>query len=455
MKDFVLVRVRALFKSLFVVLAMVLVSVRPTFAVNAETELRAFAHDRLVDAILLYDQHFRVAKTGQYRDAIQLDRLLQPSLSSTASTGMGLISLAMGDALGVIDDAEEKAEVTLLHLLGRGTTRRFKTERSKNGWFRHWFDARTGAAPYWNEQKFSIIDTAILGAGAAILHSYLLEKTTKAGKPLSRAGELAHELVMSVDWTTAIRNPKRGSIHLILNGIGERPSRNSATIPFDEYAILPCMAASYEKLLGTKGPATKTWKTKFSRVEDLPMKSFENFSLIGKSKGSIPSHFTHQFAFHLCGAYARDPVFVDELAELMAADKSSFEESGGPVALWGLGAGSELVFNRNGAVVDQRYAVSRLAKNEHSTASPAIMAGFLAVDEERGRTGILSDLTSLWAEGHCRYEYAGLEFMWRCAPRAPKRRVTRVEGVDFSTWMFGLATAHPKLGLRFFQRHAF
>jgi len=83
------------------------------------------------------------------------------------------------------------------------------------------------------------------------------------------------------------------------------------------------------------------------------------------------------------------------------------------------------------------------------------MAGFLAVDEDRGRTDILAALEGLWANGHCRYDHAGLSFMWRCAPRAPEQRVTRVEGVDFSTWMLGLAAAHPKLGIEFFQRHAF
>ena len=219
--------------------------------------------------------------------------------------------------------------------------------------------------------------------------------------------------------------------------------------------ILPCLAASHEKLTGVRGKATKAWKARFDKTEDLPMSEYETYTLLGKPKGSIPSHFTHQFAFHLCGTYAADPVFIDELEELMMADRSSFSQSGGPQELWGLGAGSELVFGKSGFPIGQQYAVSRLGKNEQGTASPAIMAGFLAVDEARGRTDILSDLESLWSKGQCRYDHAELSFMWRCAPPAPERRVTRVEGVDFSTWMLGLAVAHPKLGLAFFQRHSF
>ncbi len=440
---------------LFLAAVMSLPVVPLSKAADTETELRDFVHDRLVDAVLLYDQQFRVDETGQYLDALHLHGFFQDPMSSTASTGMGLIALAIGDALGVVEDAEAKAKTTLLHLLGRGDTKRFSVDRSKNGWFRHWFDSRTGTAAAWNQDKFSTIDTAILGAGAAILHSYLSKKAEEAGEPLPRAAELARELIMSVDWTTAIRNPKRGSIHLVFYGLNERPTENVAAIPFDEYAILPCMAASYEKILGVSGEATKAWKKRFDTAEDLPMSAYENFTLLGKPRGSIPSHFTHQFAFHLCGTYASDPVFLDELEELMAADKLSFAKSGGPEALWGLGAGTELVFNKDDVIVGQRYAVSRLKKNEQGTASPAIMAGFLAVDEDRGRTDILSDLTSLWDAKQCRYVYRGLRFMWRCAPRAPDKRVTRVEGVDFSTWMFGLAAAHPKIGIEFFQRHAF
>lgn len=442
-------------KLLLLSFLMGLTSVRAAWADDREAHLRAFGHERLVDAVLLYDQHFRVAETGQYLDAIKLDGSEQTPLSSTASTGMGLISLAVGDALGIIDNVEQKAEITLSHLLGYGTSEDFVIDRSKSGWFRHWFDAKTGTPPEWNEDKFSTIDTAILGAGTAILLSYLTDKAEKSGQPLSHAGHLAAELVMTVDWTTAIRNARRGSIHLVFYGHEERPTKRVATIPFDEYAILPCLAASHERIIGVRGKATKAWKARFDSAKDLPMSTYETYTLLGKPRGSIPSHFTHQFAFHLCGAYAADPAFIDELEELMLADKSSFSQSGGPQELWGLGAGSELVFGDSGFAIYQRYAVSRLAKNEQGTASPAIMAGFLAVDEERGRTDILSDLESLWTSGRCRYDHEGLSFMWRCAPQAPEQRVTRVEGVDFSTWMLGLAAAHPKLGLAFFQRHSF
>jgi hypothetical protein len=261
---------------------------------------------------------------------------------------------------------------------------------------------------------------------------------------------------MSTDWTTAIRDPKRGSIHLVFYGAeAERPTDNVATIPFDEYALLPCMAARFERLTRNEGAATLFWHSHFDEVEDLPMPKYENLTLLGKPSGNVPSHFTHQFAFYLCGDYARDPAFLEELRELKKADRQWFESNGAAAGLWGLGAGSEIVFDQQNQVEKYRYGVARLGQNPNETASPAIMAGFLPVDMTDGTQTILTELKSLWETGACRYEHESLEFMWRCSTKDPSLQVRRLEAIDFSTWMLGLATAHPDVGLEFFQDYAF
>ena len=184
------------------------------------------------------------------------------------------------------------------------------------------------------------------------------------------------------------------------------------------------------------------------------MHEYGGYTLLGKQGGSIPSHFTHQFAFHLCGGYARAPAFMAEMRELMEADRTWFINQRSPRHLWGLGAGSEPILETDEMKAAQRYGVSRIAKNPYGTASPAVMAGFLAVDEADGRMDILSDLHTLWTRNECRYDHEGIGFLWRCSPYAPAERVTRVEAIDFSTWMLGLATANPALGFDFFRRHA-
>jgi len=435
-------------------LRIILLVLLSATSVRAEP-LDDFVNTRLRDAVLVYDQVLRNEDTGQYLDSIRLDDRNGSPLSSIAATGMGLISLAIGDATGTIPDAEAKAEVTLTHLLGLDENENFSIDRSKNGWYRHWFNIKTGVAPRGNKDKYSTIDTAILGAGAAILGNYLREKADKNGTAVPRAAKLAQELVMSTDWTTAIRNPKRGSIHLVFFGADERPTDNVATIPFDEYAILPCMAAGHEAAQGREGIATEAWRNHFDMVDDLPMSEYDDLTLLGKPTGSIPSHFTHQFAFYLCGAYASDPAFLEELRELKEADRRWFAKDGVAPGLWGLGAGSEAVLDEAGNVLKYTYGVSRLGKNPNGTASPAIMAGFLPVDLADGKQQTLTELQTLWDNGSCRYEHQGLGFLWRCAPQDTSLRVKRLEAIDFSTWMLGLATAHPDIGLEFFQRHAF
>ncbi len=413
-----------------------------------EGELRAFGDDRLRDAILIYDQHFRVAETGQYLDALTIDDPRQQGLSSIAATGMGLISLALGDALGIVPDAEAKMEKTIAHLLGEAGNPGFKTERSKSGWFRHWFDPLTGEPPESNREKFSTIDSAILGSGAAIAARWFREK---AGGEPTKAVLLAEQLAGSVDWTSAIRNPEKGTIHLVFYGKDERPTEKVATIPFDEYALLPCMAARYERDIGYVTDASDAWFERFRNTADLPMISYEGFTLLGKAPTqSIPSHFTHQFAMYLCSSYAGNEDYLAEMRELMRADKEWFATHEAPPYLWGLGAGSEIVDDPETGE-RQRYGVSRLMKNEPVTASPAIMAGFLAVHESEGQQAILHDLYTLWEREECRYEHQGLGFLWRCPATDPKKRVTRLEGIDFSTWMLGPAASNPKIGLRFFR----
>lgn len=437
---------------LFSLLAVLACLAIPAHAEPDEAALRAFGEERLRDAVLIYDRHFRVAETGQYLDALTIDDPRQRGTSSIAATGMGLISLAVGDALGIVPDAEAKVEVTLAHLLGEAGNESFSAQRSKSGWFRHWFDPLTGKPSGSSREKFSTIDTAILGAGAAIAGRWFREK---AGDAPSKAALLAEQLVSSVDWTTAIRDTDKGTIHLVFYGKDERPTDNVATIPFDEYALLPCMAARYEHDMGRMTGATDAWRERFEKAEDLPMISYGGYTLLGKAPTqSIPSHFTHQFALYLCGAYAADETYLAEMRELMRADREWFGAREAPPHLWGLGAGSE-IFDDPEKGERQRYGVSRLMKNKAVTASPAIMAGFLPVDGAEGERAILSDLHTLWEREECRYDHQGLGFLWRCPATAPEKRVTRLEGIDFSTWMLGLAAAHPKIGLRFFRDHAY
>ncbi len=422
---------------------------------SSRQEQQDFIRERLTDAILLMDRHFRVPETGQYLDAIRIGSDDQSRLpSSIAATGIGLVSLALGDALGIIDDAEDKARKTLRNLLNLDPDSGFKVTRSKSGWYPHFIDVRTGEAIFGSQGKFSTIDTALLSAGAAITARYFNAKSFTTGKGESDIFRLAGRVVGGVRWRTAIKNVDRGLIHLVFKGENEEPLNGVFANPFDEYAILPCMAMRGEQLSGVIGPAHALFKKHYSQADELPMNDFEGESVISKPGGSFIAHFTHLFAYYYCDDFNSQSSYRRELRELAAADRKHFLVTGEgkfPKALWGLGAGAEVKFKPDGSVKYTAYGVNSLKKNPNNTASPAIMAGFAAVYRHNDKADPIRDLQTLWKNKTCRYNHEGLEFLWRCSARQPDYPVKKVEAVDFSTYILGLASRDTAFGTQFFR----
>ena len=418
----------------------------------------AFVRARLVDAILLMDRHFRVAETGQYLDAIRIGRDDHSGLpSSIAATGIGLVSLALGDALGIIPDAEDKAKVTLRNLLSIDEASGFRIPRSRGGWYPHFIDARTGE-PVWGSQgKFSTIDTALLAAGAAISARYFNAKSYAEGRGESEIFRLTGRVVGGVRWQTAIEDVERGLIHLVFKGPDEVPLEDIFANPFDEYAILPCIAMRGEQMGGVTGPAHATFFRHYARDKRLPTNDYGGRRVISKPYGAFISHFTHQFALYYCNAFNTQPRYRQQLRDLADADRFHFAPEGPnndgtwPKNLWGLGAGAEVKFAPDRRIDYIGYGVNALEKNPHGTASPAIMAGFAPLYGPRSARDPLNDLMTLWKRGTCRYEHEGLGFLWRCSAKLPGEKVRLVEAVDFSTWILGLAGRDPAFGLPFFR----
>ncbi len=421
--------------------------------------LDAFTRDRLADAILLMDRHFRVPETGQYFDFIEIGRGNPPGApSSIAATGLGLMSLAIGDAMGILPDAEAKAATTLRHLTGRGSYAPFTVTRSPSGWYPHFIDPMTGAPVNGSEDKFSTIDTALLAAGAATAARYFSAKSFAEGRGPSEVYVLGRDLIDSVQWARSIKSVERGLLHLVFYGHEERESENVFANPFDEYVMLPCLAMRAERMGGAIGPAHALFQRHYSDAAAFPMAARGDQTLVAKPSGYVPAHFTHQFAYFHCPEIGDQPAFHDELLELAAADRAFFAnrraalpDAPFPEALWGHGAGTEVRFDADGRVEDQGYGVARIDENPHDTASPAIMAGFAPLWRSGAPGDPMLDLYRLWQDGTCRYDHAGLGFLWRCSARLPDHGVTRVEAVDFSTYILGLAGRDPALGMDFLR----
>ncbi|MEM8797682.1 MAG: hypothetical protein AAGE61_19115 [Pseudomonadota bacterium] len=448
---------------------------RPVVPTGSDiVEQRAFARNQLASVIRLYDEHLRIGMTGQYRDFARLNNELQESpRSSIASTGIGLISLTIGDRLGVIEGADEKAVITLANLLGKAGDSEFKPLRSKSGWYQHFIDGYTGEAIGGSKDVFSTIDTAILGVGAHYVASYF---ATLPGEKAKEAAELGRELVETINWSQAIRFDRNPGVHQVFRGPKELTEDRWWSLLFDEYVLLPCLGRAHEARLGHNGPATTFWNAYVDDGSNLPQTEFGNFTVLGPSATRHVSHFAPQFAFYFCGDLADKPAFVAELNELKAADKHFFSKLGEgayPQRFWGLGAGSEIKFKKDAPEGEKikdysGYGVARIGKNPNHTFSPAIIAGFLPTESARtekdgvinasaqdpGPSEIIANLMELHNRDECRYRHEDLDFLWRCSAHDPKLRVEAVEGIDLSTYMLGLSWFLPEIGPKFFSDHS-
>ena len=455
-------------------------SLNPVVKETGLTTHQQFAREQLTATIRLYDEHMRVPETGQYFDKVLLDENeRQSTRSSIAATGAGLMSLVLGAELGVIDDAAEKAAFTLSNLLNKDPEATFSTPRSKSGWYKHFIDAYTGEGLGGSKQVFSTIDTAILGVGAFKVAKYF-EQTAATDPAAKEAASLARELLNTTDWGQSARFEPAPGLHQIFRGPQEQTEDRWWSLPFDEYVVLPCLGRAVEAGQGRVGPATKFWDTYLSDVASLPQAEFAGHSVLAVRGKRFTSHFTHQFAFYFCGELSGDEKYRAELHDVMQADKAWFMQNGGDNHQdhwWGLGAGSEIKFDAHGNIRYSGYGVQKIGKNPHQTFSPAIMAGFIPAERAKvqalkkasysddvkqgwsgqtipGHSEIIDDLMTLHNRDECRYQYKGLDFLWRCTAHDPSLKVRAVEGVDFSTYMLGLAWFDPAIGEEFFDNYA-
>lgn len=455
-------------------------SFQPVLEAETLTTHQQFAREQLTATIRLYDEHMRVPETGQYFDKVLLDEGERRSTrSSIAATGAGLMSLVLGAELGVIDDAAEKAAFTLANLLNKDPEAMFSTPRSKSGWYKHFIDAYTGEGLAGSKQVFSTIDTAILGVGAFKVAKYF--ETKAATDPAAKeAASLARELLNTTDWGQASRFGPAPGLHQIFRGHQEQIEDRWWSLPFDEYVVLPCLGRAVEAEQGRVGPATQFWDTYLNDVASLPQAEFAGHSVLAVRGKRFTSHFTHQFAFYFCGELGGDEKYRAELHDVMQADKAWFMQNGGDNHQdhwWGLGAGSEIKFDEHGNIRYSGYGVQKIGKNPHQTFSPAIMAGFIPAERSKveplkkasysdgvergwssqtmpGHSEIIEDLMTLHNRDECRYQYKGLDFLWRCTAHDPSLKVRAVEGVDFSTYMLGLAWFDPAIGEEFFDNYS-
>ena len=373
-------------------------------------------------------------ENGSYEDKLYFER--DSNRGSIANSGMGLIALAIGHEMGWEPEAEELALVSLRKLAGKGPG--ISVPRNATNTYIHFYDTKTGAVI---GNDWSPIDSAIMLCGAMFIKRYFPENKEIAA--------LVDELYEVTDLTQYIANVNTGRIWLAQNTDGS--FQKHRTKAFNEYMIVAAIAKMQAEDFnrGQQGKdAIEFWNRWYATTANLPRAPFEDFDVLSEGTTWFTSMFNFQFNHYLINGYSANEEFQAASANAALADYKWFQKqevAGLQEYEWGTGAGN----CPRGYCVDRINTDSKRPMNDFMVVSPHIIAGFIPhLDRAR------DDLVALYRDESKAAVYKlphGGEVLWRYSKDQPEWRAHAIEGVDFSTMLFGLASLPEYLGTDFFN----
>lgn len=369
-----------------------LLSIAPLFG---EKSLEPLFHSTL-------DFYGKLLRTenGMYRDAYELDGE-QSKRCSTAAVGVGLIALCMDHELGRDPQANKKALQTLRAINGKVAD--FQIDREPTGYFRHFFQSDTGKGT----SEFSTIDTAIMMIGAQFCGNHFDDLQIKTE---------VEELWKSINWSLALAAPEGSKLHMVIeNG---KPKPRTVTILFNEYYLLAKLISQEQTL----------------SINELPTLNEGGLILLSEPRHTRQSSFTIQFPFYL----SPDPAFTKFARAQALADYRASQKWSGEKHLWGSGAGM---------MPGGGYQANVFSRNPEQVISPHIIAGFIPVFPEAK-----NHLLKLYQDSKRGVASPVGKLLPRFSLKHLNWRAPRIEAIDYSSMLHGLAADHPKLGMEFFKR---
>ncbi|MEJ6645276.1 MAG: hypothetical protein QNL33_18690 [Akkermansiaceae bacterium] len=360
-----------------------------------------------------YDTLQRTSK-GLYRDSYLPEGDLKKNRTcSSAAVGIGLMGLCMEHRLGRDDEAGAKALQTLRALNGKVVG--FAPARDSSGFHRHFFDSENGEGT----SEFSTIDTAIMVVGA------LYCRNTFDHPAIRRE---ADQLWNSIDWQLALASQDGRRLHMTAaNG---KPGDRTVTQLFNEYYLLAWLIHEEAKQRGIEGS--------LPNLEDLPMLTRENITVLAEPRLTPQSSFTIQFPFYMSQPGSSKVSYTSFVQNQAKLDQRISSRLNGADRFWGCGAG---------ITPDKGYLASNFDDNPGKMVSPHIIAGFLPVSPIAQ-----VHLLKLYSDPSLRLKTPAGEILPRFSVEKPSWRPPRIESIDYASMIFGLAAIHPNLGMEFFSQ---
>ena len=381
----------------------------------------------------LFRNSYRVIESqrlpnGMYRDS----KVVRPGWTdfhpiSVANVGVGLVALSIAHRAGFEPDADSLVIQTLETILGE--TPGFNPDRNASGYYRHFIDIETGARAW--DSEYSTIDAAILVSGALFAKEYFHWNDTIA--------EYADRLFNSIDWSRSIYDASTGEIYLEMGADGY--GMGGVTRPFNEYMIVAHLAMLADR--GGDGIGTQAWNT-WTNLNEFATANYGGCPLLTDSPTGdyYLSDFTIQFPYYYVNWATTNSTYRRYMRNAMNADRRYYRNiSDLYPALqrneWGLGAGSN----------DGGYHADAINNHPQRIVSPHIVAGFLPLNRRAWR-----DLRVMLSQNKGNYTLPdGTPFIWRYSLDNPDWRANDVQGIDYSTMLYGLA--HVYLGRNFFRTY--
>ncbi|MGF1887606.1 hypothetical protein L4D13_15865 [Photobacterium profundum] len=378
-------------------------------------------------------------ENGTYEDKLFLngDRSY---VGSIANSGMGMIALTIGHANGWEPEAEELALQTLRKLAGQDPN--FTVPQNATNTFIHFYNTQTGEAV---GDDWSPVDSAIMIYGALFVKNYFSENEEIA--------KLADYLYRNTDLTDYIADVKTGRIYLAQEKDGA--FKKWRTKAFNEYMLVAGLAnqqASDLKNATNAANAKKFWNTWYASTRFLPVAKYNDIPVLSEGTTWFTSQFNFLFNNYLMHDFSNNPQFVTALKNSTKADYEFWRDvdvDGVEIKEyeWGSGAGS----CPNGYCVDRFHFKGDRQFNHNLVVSPHIVAGYLPFNDRAK-----DDLIATYRDNtiNAKHELAGgYEILWRYSLEQPEWKSKSIEGVDFSTFLFGLAAMPEHLGMDFFNKY--
>ena len=359
-----------------------------------------------------YGQLQRTAN-GVYGDAYTIAGAKNPNRNcSIAGTGVGLMALCMDYELKRDPDAPQKALQTLRMINGKVDG--FKIGREKAGFYQHFFSSRDGSG----KSPPSTVDTAIMMVGVLYCRNTFSDPRIKTE---------ADELWNSIDWSLALADPKGNQLYMVM--LDGKPVLNSKTHLFNEYFILAWLIREAQ--------LQKTGHSDVITIQELPTTTRQGLRLLCANGPWPQTSFLVQFPLYMCHPCTMDPLYRQYVFAQAQADQRACSERMHVPEFWGCGAGG---------VPGNGYKANSYANNPQNIVSPHIIAGFMPVFPLAQE-----HLLKLYHDPQRHVSSPVGDFLPRFSVSQPEWRPNRIESIDFSSMLFGLAGIHPQLGMKFFE----